>query len=282
MYASKQAGRDRVTASARPPDGSTTRRGIHQSPRSARGPTSGQPDGRGKRDRRYPPAMTATALPMRRGTRAAEVPRPRSSAGRAGRLCFRSRTMTDAIDRDDGRALAKAYVPAEFEHAIYERWLAADVFAPDGAGSTADPRLPPFVIIQPPPNVTGQPPPGPRAADDGRGPDDPPRPDARPPRRCSCPASTTPSIAAQFVLDGILAKEGESRASLGPRALPRADARVHRRDPRGDPRASSGASAARATGAACGSRWTRARAKAVRVAFDRLLRATASRTAPRR
>ena len=28
------------------------------------------------------------------------------------------------------RQLAKAYVPAEFEHDIYERWLAADVFAP--------------------------------------------------------------------------------------------------------------------------------------------------------
>ena len=36
------------------------------------------------------------------------------------------------------------------------------------------------------------------------------------------------SIAAQFVLDGILAKEGESRAVARPRALPRADARVHR------------------------------------------------------
>ena len=32
--------------------------------------------------------------------------------------------------------LAKAYAPAEFEHEIYERWLGADVFAPDGAGST--------------------------------------------------------------------------------------------------------------------------------------------------
>ena len=38
-----------------------------------------------------------------------------------------------------GEQLAKAYVPAEFEHDIYERWLAADVFAPDGKGSTADP-----------------------------------------------------------------------------------------------------------------------------------------------
>ena len=45
-------------------------------------------------------------------------------------------------DRDDG------------SH-YYERWLAADVFAPDGAGSRADDAKPPFVVIQPPPNVTG-------------------------------------------------------------------------------------------------------------------------------
>ena len=51
--------------------------------------------------------------------------------------------------------LSKTYTPSEVEGAIYERWLAADVFAPDGAGSTADPALPPFTIIQPPPNVTG-------------------------------------------------------------------------------------------------------------------------------
>ena len=51
--------------------------------------------------------------------------------------------------------LPKTYTPRDVEGAIYERWLAADVFAPDGAGSTADPALPPFTIIQPPPNVTG-------------------------------------------------------------------------------------------------------------------------------
>ena len=51
--------------------------------------------------------------------------------------------------------LPKAYVPADFESAIYERWLAADVFAPDGAGSRADPTKPPIVILQPPPNITG-------------------------------------------------------------------------------------------------------------------------------
>ena len=112
-------------------------------------------------------------------------------------------------------ALPKAYRPSEVEGTIYERWLAADVFAPDGAGSTADPALPPFTIIQPPPNVTGSLHLGhaqrtavedllirharTRAAIG----------------RCSCPASTNASIAAQFVLDGILAKEGESRQSLG-------------------------------------------------------------------
>ena len=57
--------------------------------------------------------------------------------------------------RDPMGELSKIYMPTEVEGSIYERWLAADVFAPDGAGSTADPDLPPFTIIQPPPNVTG-------------------------------------------------------------------------------------------------------------------------------
>src|SRR3954454_19309526 len=113
-----------------------------------------------------------------------------------------------------GEQLAKAYVPAEFEHGVYERWLAADVFAPDGAGSTADPDLPPFVIIQPPPTVTG-------SLHLGHG----QRTTVedlmtRHARMLGRPALFLPgldhaSIAAQFVLDGILAKEGESRASLG-------------------------------------------------------------------
>ena len=38
--------------------------------------------------------------------------------------------------------LPKAYTPHDVEGAIYERWLAADVFAPDGAGSRADPATP--------------------------------------------------------------------------------------------------------------------------------------------
>ncbi len=51
--------------------------------------------------------------------------------------------------------MAKAYQPARVERAVYERWLDADVFAPDGAGSRARPTAEPFVIIMPPPNVTG-------------------------------------------------------------------------------------------------------------------------------
>ncbi len=113
-----------------------------------------------------------------------------------------------------GEQLAKAYVPAEFEHDIYERWLAADVFAPDGKGSTADESLPPFVIIQPPPNVTGSLHLGHAqrtTVEDLM---------IRHARMLGRPALFLPgldhaSIAAQFVLDGILAKEGESRASLG-------------------------------------------------------------------
>ena len=110
--------------------------------------------------------------------------------------------------------LAKAYDPSEFETAIYERWLEADVFPPDGAGSTADPALPPFVIIQPPPNITG-------SLHLGHG----QRTTVedlmiRHARMLGRPALFLPgldhaSIAAQFVLDGILAKEGESRQSLG-------------------------------------------------------------------
>ena len=110
--------------------------------------------------------------------------------------------------------LPKAYTPRDVEGAIYERWLAADVFAPDGAGSTADPALPSFTIIQPPPNVTGSLHLGHAqrtAVEDlmirhAR---------MRGHRTLFLPGLDHASIAAQFVLDGILAKEGESRQSLG-------------------------------------------------------------------
>jgi valyl-tRNA synthetase len=112
------------------------------------------------------------------------------------------------------RDLAKAYEPGAFEGAIYERWLAADLFAPDGSGSRADPSLEPFVIIQPPPNVTGSLHLGHAqrtAVEDLL---------VRHARMQGRPTLFLPgldhaSIAAQFVLDRIIAAEGETRESLG-------------------------------------------------------------------
>ncbi len=123
--------------------------------------------------------------------------------------------MTDTAGPDTAEPqLPKAYRPADVEGPIYERWLAADVFAPDGKGSTADPALPSFTIIQPPPNVTGSLHLGHAqrtAVEDllirhAR---------MRGHRALFLPGLDHASIAAQFVLDGILAKEGESRQSLG-------------------------------------------------------------------
>ena len=166
--------------------------------------------------------------------------------------------------------LAKTYTPREVEGAIYERWLAADVFAPDGAGSTADPDLPPFTIIQPPPNVTGSLHLGHAqrtAVEDlmirhAR---------MRGHAALFLPGLDHASIAAQVVLDGILAKEGEGRQSLGrERYLERMRAFSDSTKPvmLGQQRRVGGSFD-----------WSRLRytmdegsAKAVRVAFDRLYR----------
>ena len=112
------------------------------------------------------------------------------------------------------RELPRAYVPADFEVGIYERWLASDVFAPDGAGSRADASKRPFVIIQPPPNITGSLHLGHAqrtSVEDLL---------IRHARMQGHPTLFLPgldhaSIAAQYVLDRIIAGEGESRESLG-------------------------------------------------------------------
>jgi valyl-tRNA synthetase len=124
--------------------------------------------------------------------------------------------MTDAIQAPaaGGEDLPKAYRPVEVEGAIYERWLASDVFAPDGTGSTADPGLPPFVIIQPPPNVTGSLHLGHAqrtAVEDLM---------IRHARMRGHPTLFLPgldhaSIAAQYVFDRLIAERGETRQSLG-------------------------------------------------------------------
>ena len=113
-----------------------------------------------------------------------------------------------------GMALPKAWIPADHEAGIYDRWLAADVFAPDGAGARPDPGLPPFVIIQPPPNITGALHLGHAltfALEDTM---------IRHARMVGhetlwLPGLDHASIAAQYVLDKIIAEDGETRESLG-------------------------------------------------------------------
>jgi valyl-tRNA synthetase len=110
--------------------------------------------------------------------------------------------------------MAPAYRAADVEPRVYQRWLDADVFAPDGAGSRADQSKPPFVITQPPPNITGALHVGhalTATVEDAM---------VRRARMQGFPTLWVPgvdhaSIAAQVVLDRMLAKEGETRASLG-------------------------------------------------------------------
>ncbi|MDP9249816.1 MAG: valine--tRNA ligase [Chloroflexota bacterium] len=109
------------------------------------------------------------------------------------------------------RILSPRYAPADIEPAIYERWLASGAFTP---AAEAPARADRFVIIQPPPNVTG-------ALHLGhaltatvedtliryhrmRGDD-----------TLWLPGVDHAGIAAQFVLDKIIAEEGETRESLG-------------------------------------------------------------------
>ena len=110
-----------------------------------------------------------------------------------------------------GRELAPRYDAAAVEPAIYDRWLAADAFRPAEEPPSGAER---FVVIQPPPNVTG-------ALHIGhaltfivedlivryhrmRGDD-----------TLWLPGVDHSGIGAQFVLDKMIAAEGESRASLG-------------------------------------------------------------------
>jgi valyl-tRNA synthetase len=48
-------------------------------------------------------------------------------------------------------SIAKAFEPSEHEAAIYRQWQQAGCFQPD-----ADPAKPPYTIVIPPPNITGQ------------------------------------------------------------------------------------------------------------------------------
>ena len=127
--------------------------------------------------------------------------------------------MADRAGRATGDAagqteLVKAYRPGAVEQSVYQRWVDADVFNPDGAGSRADWSKPPFVIIQPPPNVTGSLHLGHAqrsTVEDLM---------TRHARMQGRPALFLPgldhaSIAAQYVLDKLLAAKGETRQTLG-------------------------------------------------------------------
>jgi valyl-tRNA synthetase len=110
--------------------------------------------------------------------------------------------------------MAPAYQPGDVEPAIYQRWLDADVFAPEGKGSRADWSRKPFVITQPPPNITGSLHVGhalTTTLEDLM---------IRRARMQGFPTLWLPgvdhaSISAQVVLDKIIAKDGETRNSLG-------------------------------------------------------------------
>ena len=115
------------------------------------------------------------------------------------------------------RELGPSYAPAEAEAQVAARWAASDYGTPDGVDATAargGAAGEPFTVIMPPPNVTGGLHVGHalfvtledlmvrRARMQGRA-------------ALWLPGVDHASIAAQFVLDKIVAAEGESRASLG-------------------------------------------------------------------
>ncbi len=109
------------------------------------------------------------------------------------------------------QGLSPRYAPAAVEPGIYDRWMASGAFTP---AADAPPGAERFVITMPPPNVTG-------SLHTGhalfvtledlmtryhrmRGAD-----------TLWLPGVDHASIAAQFVLDKIIAEEGETRVSLG-------------------------------------------------------------------
>src|SRR3970282_1690187 len=123
--------------------GRATLRASRRGPRGGALQTAGRDRGAGLRAR----GGRGERRGRRRAARGVRFPGPERALGaeEAG--------VTDGATKS--QAMPKAYDAAAAEAGIYARWLAADVFAPDGAGSRADWSKPPFVIIQPPPNITG-------------------------------------------------------------------------------------------------------------------------------
>ncbi len=155
----------------------------------------------------------------------------------------------------DGTAgLAPRYAPAAVEPRIYERWLASGAFTPAAEPPAGAER---FVITMPPPNVTGSLHTGHAlfvTAEDiliryhrMRGDD-----------TLWVPGVDHASIAAQFVLDKMLATDGLDRAAARPRGVSGADVGLHGRDAGGHLAPAAPAGRERGLDRATGSRWTRA------------------------
>jgi valyl-tRNA synthetase len=119
--------------------------------------------------------------------------------------------MEERVMAGEPAGLPPRYVAGDVEPRVYERWLASGAFAPAATPPDGAER---FVITMPPPNVTGSLHTGHAlfvTAQDVliryhrmRGDD-----------TLWVPGVDHASIAAQFVLDKIIAAEGESRESLG-------------------------------------------------------------------
>ena len=200
--------------------------------------------------------------------------RPLDERGRS----FRERDDggTGAGGRDvaggaSGPGLAKAYRPHDVEGPIYERWLAADVFAPDGAGSPGG--LVEAALRDHPaaPQRHRLAPPGPRPAEHGRGPHDPPRPDAAAGPRSACPASTTPRSPPSSCSTGSSPRRARpGRASAA--SATSSGCGASSRDPRRHPRPAAARRRLARLGPPPRSPWTSVSAGAVREAFTRLYR----------
>src|SRR3954462_7870573 len=67
------------------------------------------------------------------------VPRPRRPLDDRGRFCFPEEPVaTNLSPKTSPNEMPPAYNAADVEACIYQRWLDADVFAPEGRGSRAD------------------------------------------------------------------------------------------------------------------------------------------------
>jgi valyl-tRNA synthetase len=131
-----------------------------------------------------------------------------------GAICFSGADAKLTTEIRPTTDMEPVYKPQDVESRIYARWLDSDVFAPDGKGSRADWSRRPFVITQPPPNITGSLHTGhalTTTVEDVM---------IRRARMQGYPTLWVPgvdhaSIGAQVVLDKIIAVEGETRNSLG-------------------------------------------------------------------